>query len=227
MNLQKSPVFRNAMGGFNKRDVTEYITRLSRDFEDIKTRHAEEVKKLNEELTSAKNELAALREIESSAGGETVSEQLSRANALIGAQTDLIDTVTKEKGHLEAELAKTKAKLESYAEFEDKLEQYESMANRMGEIFMGATAEADRIRSEARSQSEALLISTQTKCDEYRVFLEKKLEAFAAMRKNDLERLLDQTQIEINDLIDSFAAKSGEMADAAINLSFEESAISE
>ena len=215
------------MGGFNKRDVTEYITRLSRDFEDIKTRHAEEVKKLNEELTSAKNELAALREIESSAGGETVSEQLSRANALIGAQTDLIDTVTKEKGHLEAELAKTKAKLESYAEFEDKLEQYESMANRMGEIFMGATAEADRIRSEARSQSEALLISTQTKCDEYRVFLEKKLEAFAAMRKNDLERLLDQTQIEINDLIDSFAAKSGEMADAAINLSFEESAISE
>lgn len=227
MNIQKAPAFRNAMGGFNKRDVTEYITRLSRDFEEIKIKHAEEVKKLNEELTSAKNELAALREIESSAGGEPVSEQLSRANALIGAQTDLIDTVTKEKDRLEAELDKTKAKLDSYAEFEDKMEQYESMANRMGEIFMGATAEADRIRSEAKSQSEALLLSTQTKCDEYRVFLEKKLEAFAAMRKNDLERLLDQTQTEINDLIDSFAAKSGEMADAAVNLSFDESTFSE
>lgn len=227
MNVQKAPVFRNAMGGFNKRDVTEYITRLSRDFEEIKIKHAEEVRKLTDELTSARNELSALRDAESSANSEAVSEELSKANALIGAQTDLLDAVTKEKEHLEAELAKANAKLEGYAEYQDKMEQYESMANRMGEIFMGATAEADRIRSEAKSQSEALLINTQARCDEYRVFLEKKLESFAAMRKNDLERLLDQTQTEINDLLDSFAAKSGEMAEAAACLKFEESTGSE
>lgn len=236
MSEHKTPTFRNSMSGFNKKDVNEYLVKINRDFEEKTAADERRIASLTEELNAARAELEELKSQMESAppAAETAAPpaareysqitpevELARANAIIAAQTERMETMAKEKDVLEASLSEIKAKLSEYSENEAKLEEYKSMTNKMGEIYMGATADAERIRAEAEEKAQEMLRETEKKCDVYRIELEMKLEEFAATRKNDLALLFDSTQKQISELINGFSEKSKELASEALCAGFD------
>ncbi len=224
MNDVRSPAFRTAMGGFNKKDVTEYISRLCREYDDKIAELDEkinaltsELEKCREELSEKDSKLAELTDSKAQEEADKISEEAERANNLIAAQNEQITVQKEETESLRAELEAAKAKLSDYASLESKLEQYESMTNRMGEIFMEATADAERIKNEAKLSSEAMLSKTEAECRSRRVDAELQLKKLTETRKNELTRLVDETQLEINRVLVGFSERTRALSSDTIN----------
>ena len=214
MDSSASPIFRNAMGGYNKKDVNDYLAKISYDFDEAINQKNEEIKALKAEIDSAKVDLTAMKDSPQN------TEELDRANAVIAAQTEQLELSKKQIEQLTADLAAAQSKLQNYGELSLKLEQYETMTSRMGEIYMEATANADRIRTEARESADALIAKTDSECRQRRAELEKQLNEFASVRKDEIVRMLNETQSEINSILAIFGEKSralaGESVDAAL-----------
>ncbi len=201
MNDVKSPVFRTSMGGFNKKDVNEYIARLCQDYD-------ARVLELEDQLADAKAKLDEVTENNAKEAEKQASEELQRANNLIVAQNEQIDTLKGEKESLQGELDSLKARLGDFEALENKLLQYESMTNRMGEIFMEATADAERIKNEAKFQSDAMLAKTEMECRSRRAAADTQLKKLAESRKAELTRLFEETRTGITRILTAFSERS-------------------
>lgn len=228
MNDAKSPAFRSAVGGFNKKDVNDYIARLCRDYDESITDLEEKIKaltseldKTREELSDAADKLSELTESREKEAKQQTSDELERANNLIAAQNEQLTAQKEENDSLRAELEAAKSKLDGFTALESKLIQYESMTNRMGEIFMEATADAERIRNEAKLSGEAMLAKTEAECRSRRSAAEVQLKKFAETRKCELTRLFDETQLDINRILVSFAERSRALASESVSVSLD------
>ena len=249
MNNIKSPAFRTAVGGFNKQDVTEYISKLCHEYDESLTEREDELYKLRAELRTAREKIAELTKAAKAneKAPEEASEpavsapaaavdadapaapavpdaqaiELERANNLIAAQCEQLAAKDAEIDKMRSELDEAAQKLERYASLDAKIAQYDSMTNRMGEIFMEATADAERIRSDAKLASEALMAKTAAECRNRRIVAEAQLDKFAENRKDELTRLFDETQADIMRSIDAFAEKSRTLANESISESLD------
>ncbi len=201
MNDVKSPVFRTAMGGFNKKDVNEYIAKLCQDYDTA-------VLELEDQLADAKAKLDEIAESNAREAEKQASEEMLKANNLISAQNEQIDSLKGEKVALQAELDSLKAKLGDFETLQGKLAQYESMTNRMGEIFMEATADAERIKNEAKFQSDTMLAKTEMECRSRRAAADTQLKKLAESRKTELTRLFEETRTGITRILTAFSERS-------------------
>ena len=201
MHDVKSPVFRTAVGGFNKKDVNEYIARLCLDCDTT-------VAELEKSLEDAKTRYDELVEANEKEAIRKESKELTKANNVISAQNEQLESLKAENTALRDELDALKARLTDLGEIEAKLAQYESMTNRMGEIFMEATADAERIKNEAKFASDAMLAKAEMECRSRRAAADTQLKKLAESRKTELTRLFDETKTGIGRILTAFSERS-------------------
>ncbi len=140
--------FRKAVfGGFNRQDVTDYISRLARE-------HGERVERLEQENETLRSQLAAKAELERELEAlrrdyENTAQELSEERA------------AKEQFRrgLEASEARAK-KLEGLRQ---EAEAYSDVKEHIADIELEARRRADAVQAEAKAQSEALLADTERK----------------------------------------------------------------
>lgn len=206
MKNKGAPVFRGAMGGFNKKDVNEYIAGLARDFEKREVEKEEEISALEAKIAELDGKLSEANETGKVA--EDLEKSLSEAEAVIAAQNEKLSAYADEVKSLKTSIEDLEFKLLEYSEMEEKFKQYESMTTRMGEIFMEASADADRIRREAKASSEELARAAAEECRKRQASVYKKLDEFAVARKAEINQLLEKAQVNINATLKDFESKA-------------------
>ena len=150
------PIFRGAVGGYNKQDVNEYIASLSESFAKEK---AEYEKKLDDLIELSESLRAKVDEASSESPTDTTGE-LERANALIEEQNKRLDESKSQIDSLNAELkarddeiAALKDDAERYKDCAGKLREYDLMSQKMGELMMKAASSAEQIKSDAEIEA--------------------------------------------------------------------------
>jgi len=201
MSSNNTPVFRSSMGGFNKKDVTDYIAKLNLEFSETLEEKDESIKKLKKELAEAHSAVDEQNEL----SNEQANEELDKANSLISAQNEQIEVLNEKITTLEAELAKAVSRLESESA---KAAQYDSVTCRMGEIFVEASNDADRIRSQAKKTADELIAVTEADCKEKCEKVEAYLVNASKSRSEEISKLLADAQKAITDILRDFEMKA-------------------
>ena len=160
------PIFRGAVGGYNKQDVNEYIASLSESFAKEK---AEYEKKLDDLIELSESLRAKVDEASSESPTDTTGE-LERANALIEEQNKRLDESKSQIDSLNAELkarddeiAALKDDAERYKDCAGKLREYDLMSQKMGELMMKAASSAEQIKSDAEIEAAKTLRESEKK----------------------------------------------------------------
>lgn len=205
-----SPAFRGSLRGYNKSDVNEYLLKLNREFDSALSEKDEEISNIGAKLNAANAEIESIKK------DVAKSEELDKANSVIAAQNEKIEELTEQVERLKAELSSTMASLESYGEVSAKVSQYETMTNKMGEIYMEATADADRLRREAKQAADELKAKTEKECAERKAQLEVQLREFASLRKGEISRLLSESQAEIDRVLAIFGERTRALVDESL-----------
>ncbi len=216
MDKKLSPAFRTSLSGFNKADVNEYIAKLSNEFDEKNTELEKEIESLKAELEKVNELLAAEKEkreeSESKLSGDSeLLKKLVAAESIIASQNEQLDSKNAEIEHLNAEIAGTAEKLAHFSEIESKISEYEAMSARMGNIFMGATAEADKIKETARADADALIRETEERCGKHALEVEKTLIDYVISQRNVIDELFDTTHKSIANVLDVYEKKAERM----------------
>ncbi len=216
MDKKISPAFRTSLSGFNKADVNDYIAKLSNEFDEKNTELEKEIERLKAELENTKELLSAEKEkLEASesrlSDDSELSCKLEDAERIIASQNEQLDAKSAEIERLNAEIAGTAEKLAHFSEIESKISEYEAMSARMGNIFMGATAEADKIKENAKAQADALVRETEEKCDKHALLVEKTLLDYAISQRSVIDELFDTTHKSIANVLDVYEKKAQSM----------------
>ena len=163
------PIFRGAVGGYNKQDVNEYIASLSENFAKEK---AEYEKKLDDLIELAESLRAKANENQSDNSPDAAVE-LDRANSLIAGQNqkleekqsqiDSLNTALKERDETIAEL---KTELERFRDCDEKLREYDRMSQKMGELMLKAASSAEQIKSDAELEAAKTLKNSEERSKE-------------------------------------------------------------
>ena len=205
MDKTSSPVFRTAINGFNRADVNSYIAALAADTASKLSELEEKIKKLESELEAANAKADEQAAKANDTAIASLTKELEGANAIIEAQKAEIAEKDKK---LADKLTEASASAERVAELEEKLLEYSTMSERMGDIFLGATTEADRIRSEAQAEADRLVTDTKTRCDKYADAVEKSLLEYAVSQKAVISDLFDATHKSITGVLDVYDKKA-------------------
>ena len=163
------PIFRGAVGGYNRQDVNEYIASLSENFAKEK---AEYEKKLDDLIELAESLRAKAAENQSDNSPDAAVE-LDRANSLIAGQNqkleekqsqiDSLNAALKERDETIAEL---KNELERFKDCEEKLREYDRMSQKMGELMLKAASSAEQIKSDAELEAAKTLKNSEERSKE-------------------------------------------------------------
>ncbi len=216
MDKKISPAFRTSLSGFNKADVNDYIAKLSNEFDEKNTELEKEAERLKAELEKVNELLAAEKEkreaSESKLSGDSeLLKKLEDAERIIASQNEQLDNKNAEIERLNAAIAGTAEKLAHFSEIESKISEYEAMSARMGNIFMGATAEADKIKEKAKADADALIHETEERCDKHALEVEKTLLDYAISQRNVIDELFDTTHKSIANVLDVYEKKAQSM----------------
>ena len=131
-------IFRSALGGFNRQDVTEYIERTRKEAEEAAAQLEAQVKSLQDSEAEARQSLDSCTQEK-----EDLEKQLEEMTLQYTQTKNDWDAVTEAKETLEAE--ETVGKANAQAE----------------EIVTKANARAEAIVAEAQAQAEVLLRETE------------------------------------------------------------------
>lgn len=206
---KNTPLFRSSMSGFKKKDVNDYIAKLCHDFEQREAEAKAEIATLKEEnskLIAAAEETSKLEEAVKAS--EELKKSLEEAEALIAAQNEKLASYAEEVEALNCAVDGYKKQLEEMTVTAEKIKEYESMTSRMGEIFMEATAEAERIRRDAKASSEEYARAAAEECRRKQAEVYKKLDEFAVARRAEINSLLDKARGSINVALRDFENKA-------------------
>lgn len=150
------PIFRGAVGGYNKQDVNEYIASLSENFAKEK---AEYEKKLDDLIELAESLRAKANENQSDNSPDAAVE-LDRANSLIAGQNQKLEEKQSQIDSLNAALKDRDetideliTELERFKDCEEKLREYDRMSQKMGELMLKAASSAEQIKSDAELEA--------------------------------------------------------------------------
>ena len=226
----KSTAFRSAMGGFNKKDVNDYIEALSRRHEEqmnqaggqlqaANARIAELEKEADDMRTAlaVPNESESLREKlqqtealldarakqtdELTAELSALKEKLAQCEASLAAKTEQAEALTVERDAAREQFAAASTKLSLFAGMEEKLADYERMKAKMGEIYLEAAAGAGRIKTEAEAYAAAR-----------RADVDNELREARNAQFDRIQKLLSGMTDELLAIVDEYRAKAAELA---------------
>ena len=183
--------FRGALGGYNKKDVNEYITKADRDFAEYKAAAEEEKAKLEAEAKKAAQELSELKkqleeakaECESardanaslsskleeaeSRNGE-LEKEISEKNTAISGSDAVIETLKAEKAVSDRMLDDANARIAEMTAAEEKKseELYESISDKLNTLLDAANGKAEEIVTGAMNRSDEIIEEAKRRADE-------------------------------------------------------------
>jgi len=178
-----------AVGGFNRQDVTDYITKTAAET-------AETVRLLEQE----RDELAAAAAERDALAGEVESlrEQLAALTAELEqerAERQRLSCADEAKRALEEKVADLEAQAAEYRELKDHIAQVELDARRRSEELLAqAEAQAAAITDEAKAAAEKLLAETKAEAAAVRRTLQAQVQSVSA----DYARLLQDFDVMKN-----------------------------
>ena len=138
---------RAAFGGFNRQDVTEYITRTARE-------HSERLEQLEQDNASLRTQLEGKVEL------ERKMEELQRLCETT-AQELAEEKTAKEQ--YRRRLEETAAQMKRMEQLRQEAEEYSGVKEHIADIELDARRRADAMLADARAQSQALLADAQRK----------------------------------------------------------------
>lgn len=152
--------FRSSLGGFNRRDVLQYIEQLS-------AAHRREVNGLQKELTRCEGERQVLETTLAGLEDEkgTVAAEEARVRASLEQSTADLTRLRGELSETEAQLAAARGELERCRREVDQLapmaKNYEELKDRVATVELDAHRKAQATVDEARAQAEQLRQETR------------------------------------------------------------------
>lgn len=206
-----------AFGGFNRKDVLEYITSSARKYR-REIEYAQEANnELRESLERASAENADLREEISRMNGESetalaeLRRQLAETEEMVTTQADIQALKAACEAKLEENRADYQAKLEEKcAAFESELavykkdaEAYRIMRERVGQIEMDAKVHAITVEKEADEKAAQTVNAAQAKSD-----------AIIGSIRDEAEALRDQMNALLNNVCDNFNTVHSDVNDS-------------
>lgn len=157
-------VFRGAINGYNKNDVINYISQITKSHAKTKAEYEKKIEILENRLEKASAENAELsaKLAEAEAKAARLLERLNEAEELIKAMQEAQNDASAgisfvEQGKV---LPGSPDEVQSDVDINEKLRLYDEISGRIGEIILRANAVADDIVNEARNRSRALLEKT-------------------------------------------------------------------
>ena len=178
--------FRTALGGFNRRDVQQYLEQTAAD-------HKKEVAALKEQLDQAREREAALETamsgLESEKGSAAASEAQIRAS--LEDSTRTLSKLRGEQSQTESKLAVARKELErlqaQVGELAPMAESYAQLKDRVATVELDAHRKAQDTLSQAQEEAERVRAET-------RAWLGRVLEQYSLLRQG-MEGLLEQVQL--------------------------------
>ena len=157
-------VFRGAINGYNKNDVINYISQITKSHAKTKAEYEKKIEilenrlekanaenvELSAKLSEAEAEVAILRERLSAAEESLKTMQEEKSDASAVTVPDVEDKA----------LSGSPTSVPSDVDVNEKLRLYDEISGRIGEIILRANAVAEDIVNEARNRSRALLEKT-------------------------------------------------------------------
>ena len=172
-------LFRNAVGGFNKEDVAQYIERINFEFNRDISIAKNETAELKSKLEKAEQELqryktagveserfeAKITVLEenlakSEANAKQLKEKLIEAEERINTQNDALDKLCVENENLKS--AKEQAALPTAdPEIAEKARLYDQMSSKIGVLIMDANRNADGLLSSAKDEAAVIIADAE------------------------------------------------------------------
>ncbi len=144
--------FRNAMGGYNKADVNDYIESLNTKIFESENESNKKIAELEKKVKELESEVSQKNEEEI----KEIYEKVERADRLIVELNGHIDALRQENGELEKKNIELASKIEEYektvsetSELYDKSSKYDKISEQIGSMIVSANARAESIVSEA------------------------------------------------------------------------------
>ena len=199
--MEQYPIKSVTFGGFDKQDVIQYIEKA-----------AAEQRALQEELDTAREQLAALRE--ETAAQRTQLEELSAERKRLReelAQETTARQALEALKPLQAEVARLRPDAEAYAQFRERIGAIECEARkRAADLERDAAQKMRQTIEEFRKQYQVLM-STFAAASAHATSELRKVE----VNLSQLPRVMDQTGAELNELA-ALLEKEGKTEDASL-----------
>lgn len=216
-------IFRSALGGFNRQDVTEYIERTRKEAEEAAARLEEQVKTLQdseaearaslETCTQEKEELdkqlkdMTLKYTHAKNNWDAQSEAKESFRADVARQNDVIRELTAEKERLTGRVGELEQQAESLRREKERLTQLELDAQRRSEETEAkASQEARAVVEAARRQAEEITDKAKAQAEDITAKASTQAEAIVAEAKAQAEVLLRETEEQVEGTVSQFGA---------------------
>lgn len=224
----KNVLFRNAVGGFNKADVTAYIDKQNADFLELQNQKNEAVAAKDAEIEDLKNQLKEMTERAEKAEAKIDELSLpSGAEEELRKKLDEAEEALFEKDALIEKLQSGTANVSS--ESERKAGLYDDMSSQLGDILITANKNADMIIAQATEKaaeiSEKAVIDAE---ERKRAFAARMTRISAAVKNNtaaaaenfrgDIKSELEQLRQTLKDTVGAVDEKSAVLTELADKL---------
>lgn len=172
---EKNVLFRSAIGGYNRSDVHNYISKTDTEHNAVIEQLKDELQKRDDQLSELRSELELLRIGENenerlssalnekNAALDECSAKLSEAEAIISAQNELIEKQKSNFAALEVELNELRKKLseleyagENLKSITEKAKRYDEMSREYGAAILEARSAANVIISDAQLEADLI-----------------------------------------------------------------------
>ena len=195
--MSANEIFKTEFRGYNKDEVTEYISSLNSQMESLQS----ELDMTESQLIKCRKELDSIREVESAPRELTEDEVASIRQSIVEEMEPVLrneiaaQLEEKYKSVIEQYVQDTKEKNGQYRE---KAEAYDKQRELFADLMIKAKADAAEIRDDAQKKADALLSDTFDKFTKMQGdFNEMKKNVVAS--KTELDKRIQSMQHYLND----------------------------
>lgn len=151
--------FRKAVGGYNKKDVNDFIEEISARYNEVENDYQKKLRKLQDQYNELKGELDTLKEetgrelAELREKNDTDDAVISELNTKLDEATSQNEALSKENEELKIENATLKMQSEQFASACEKSDMYDKVSEQIGSMIVSANAKAETIVKDAEQKA--------------------------------------------------------------------------
>lgn len=227
--MEKKTGFRVvAVGGFDKKEVNDYIAQLAEDFEQEREKlqsRIEELersnKKTEDSLEQANRKLQQLERDYTHMNSESSSSR-SEKDSLLQSNQQLnqeISSLRMQVAELQKELNESNStfseKEEKYQEYLKQKEEVDRASFQLGKVMLEARTDADLITTNARQEAQQLMDLTQKEADSIRQQAMKEAQETIDTAQSKAVSIVDAAQLEATQLAKEISDENARRLTAA------------
>lgn len=229
MSKNEMIAFRNAINGYNKSDVNEYIQKLNSEFADYEKKSSAVLESVRLELENTKKKAERLDELRATCDealqlcaekDQLIKEQgesISALNEKIRQQGEQLAALTAERDNLAARAQEMDERLRRLAGASSKSERYDEISSQLGELIITAKKTANEIVDSAKSDADKmkeeigarLTAAKEEAADKAR----SALHAISQILRTMVENALSEISVQVKSAQDDMSALLADLED--------------